>query len=338
MVKHKKISALQKYFHHGKEITSSSQNFENKNAFDLSRLSIGQNFAQGADSRLYRGKYNDQDVAVKIIQVQDEEVDEKSSLARLEKQFIQEVSVLSKLHHRNVLEFIGAFRQEDVFCIITEYLPEGSLRSYLNKLRSQESRLKLQKVIVLALEIAHGMEYVHSKGIIHRDLKPENVLIDKNFLRFGLKIADFGASCEDSSSEIMDSDAGTYRWMAPEMIKGKKSCTRKVDVYSFGLVLFEMVSRRIPFAGMSPVQVAYAVVNRKLRPDIPDECPAPMKNLIEQCCCLDPKIRPDFCQIVKVLEQFEASLAHDGTLNLVQNCISQNNHKRMRFLHWIFKH
>ncbi|XP_074310853.1 serine/threonine/tyrosine-protein kinase HT1-like [Silene latifolia] len=297
--------------------------------FDLSRLSIGQEFGQGADSRIYHGTYNEMHVAVKVIQVQDQEVDKERCLARLQKEFDQESSLLSRLHHPNVLKFVGAFKQEDAFCIVTEYLSEGSLRSYLNKLRNESTRLTLPTVLVLALEIARGMEYIHSQGIIHRDLKPENVLIGHGF---GLKIADFGVSCEDSCSEIPESYVGTYRWMAPEMIKRKKSCNKKVDVYSFGLLLFEMISGSTPFADMSAVQVAYAVANKNPRLEIPNECSDPMKALIEQCCYSDPKKRPDFGWIVEVLEKFKADLAHDGTLKLVQDCIRQNDHKKMSFL------
>ncbi|CAN1280809.1 Serine/threonine/tyrosine-protein kinase HT1 [Linum perenne] len=133
---------------------------------------------------------------------------------------------------------------------------------------------------------------------------------------------------------VIRDDPGTYRWMAPEMIK-KKSYGRKVDVYGFGLMLWEMIAGMIPYEEMNPIQAAFAVVNKNLRPVIPPKCPAAMKALIEQCWCLQPEKRPEFWQIVKVLEQFEVSFARDGNLNMVHNS-SCNDHKKGP-LYWMQK-
>lgn len=153
-------------------------------------------------------------------------------------------------------QFVAACRKPPVYCVVTEYLAEGSLRAYLHKLECKY--LPSEKLIAFALDIARGMEYIHSQGVIHRDLKPENVLIDKDF---NLKIADFGIACEEAYCDSLADDPGTYRWMAPEMIK-RKSYGRKVDVYSFGLVLWELVAGTIPYEEMNPIQAAFAVVNK----------------------------------------------------------------------------
>jgi serine/threonine protein kinase len=248
--------------------------------------------------------------------------------AKLEKQFITEVTLLSRLHHQNVLKFVAACRNPPVYCVITEYLSEGSLRAYLHKLEGKP--ISLQKLIAFSLDIAHGMQYIHSQGVIHRDLKPENVLINDTHL----KIADFGIACEEAYCDLLADDPGTYRWMAPEMIK-RKSYGRKVDVYSFGLILWEMLTGTIPYQDMTPIQAAFAVVNKNSRPVIPSNCPPAMRALIEQCWSLHPDKRPEFWQIVKVLEQFESSLARDGTLTLQQNPCGQDHKKGL--LHWIHK-
>ncbi|KAK7246499.1 hypothetical protein RIF29_41368 [Crotalaria pallida] len=295
---------------------------------DLSELYIGVRFAHGAHSRLYHGEYKEEPVAVKIIRVPDD--DESGNMAvRLEKQFVREVTLLSRLCHPNVIKFVAACRKPPVYCIITEYLSEGSLRAYLHKL--EHKTVSLQKLIAFALDIARGMEYIHSQGVIHRDLKPENVLINDDS---HLKIADFGIACEEALCDLLADDPGTYRWMAPEMIK-RKSYGRKVDVYSFGLMLWEMVTGRIPYEDMTPIQAAFAVVNKNSRPVIPSNCPPAMRALIEQCWSLQPDKRPEFWQVVKVLEQFESSLAHDGTLTLMQNHHYHDHKKGLR--HWIQK-
>lgn len=325
--KTKKDSAWAKYFDHGGGKVTAVEAVDEHMA-DLSQLFLGLKFAHGAHSRLYHGIYKGETVAVKIIRVPDD--DENGVLAaRLEKQFNREVTHLSRLHHANVIKFVAACRQPPVYCILTEYLSQGSLRAYLHKL--EHNALPLHKLIPIAIEIARGMEYIHSQGIIHRDLKPENILIDEDF---HMKIADFGIACEEVYCDPFADDPGTYRWMAPEMIK-HKSYGRKVDVYSFGLMLWEMVSGSIPYEDMTPIQAAFAVVNKNLRPTFPTDCPSAMRALIEQCWSIQPDKRPEFWQVVKVLEQCESSLSLDGTLKMVQNSICEEQKKG--FLHWVHK-
>ncbi|KAK4756155.1 hypothetical protein SAY87_006282 [Trapa incisa] len=319
-------SAWTKYFDHGggRVVAVETEDW----AVDMSKLFLGHRFAHGAHSRLYHGIYMDEPVAVKIIRVPDD--DENGSLAaRLDKQFTREASLLSQLHHSNVIKFVAACKKPPVYCIITEYLSEGSLRAYLHKLERRS--IPLQKLLAIALDVARGMDYVHSQGVIHRDLKPENVIIDENF---HLKIADFGIACDVTHCDTLADDPGTFRWMAPEMMK-RKPYGRKVDVYSFGLILWEMMAGTIPFEELNPVQVAYAVLNKGLRPEIPKDCPPSLQALIEQCWSLHPHKRPDFWQIVKVLEEFEFSYALDGTLNNVHIPALPNHKKGLH--RWIKK-
>lgn len=326
-LKSRKETSWARYFDHGVGRVSAVEATEEW-SLDLSKLYIGLRFATGAHSRLYHGIYKDQPVAVKIIRQPDD--DENGVMAaRMEKEFTREVTILSHLYHRNVIKLAAACRNPPVFCIITEYLSGGSLRAFLHKL--EHKSLCLDRLISIALEIARGMEYIHSQGVIHRDLKPENILFDQDFC---VKIADFGIACEEAYYDASAEDPGTFRWMAPEMIK-HKPYGRKADVYSFGLVLWEMVSGRIPYEEMSPIQAAFAVVDKNLRPVIPVDCPLALGALIEKCWALNPEKRPEFWQIVKVLEQFESALAQDGSLDLVKNTICQDQKKRL--LNWVQK-
>ncbi|XP_022864114.1 serine/threonine-protein kinase HT1-like [Olea europaea var. sylvestris] len=316
-----------KYFDHGVGRVISVETADDS-MIDLSKLFLGRRFAHGAHSHLYHGVYNDETVAVKIIRVPED--DETRALdVRLENQFAREVTLLSRLHHPNVIKFIAASKMPPVFCIVTEYLSEGSLRAYLHKL--EHKSLPLQTLLSMALEIAKGMEYIHSQHVIHRDLKPENILITEDF---HLKVADFGIACDETHCDLLADDPGTYRWMAPEMIR-RKHYGRKVDVYGFGLIIWEFVSGTIPYEDKTPIQAAYAVVSKNMRPVIPGGCPSALKALIEQCWSVQPDKRPEFWQIVKVLEQFQSSLAQDGTLSLVQNPEYRDHKKGL--LHWIQK-
>ncbi|KAL8103738.1 serine/threonine/tyrosine-protein kinase HT1-like [Apium graveolens] len=313
MKKNRKETKWTKYFDHAGGRISAIESANEWEA-DMSKLYLGLKFDHGAYSQLYHGIYKDEPVAVKISRIPDYDDDENGDLrVKLEKQFTREVTLLSRLHHQNIIKFIAGCRQQPVFCVITEYLSDGSLRAYLRKL--EQKPIPLQKINSMALDIARGMEFIHSQGIIHRDLKPENILINQDFQ---LKIADFGIACDEANCDSLIDDPGTFRWMAPEMLK-RRSYSKKVDMYRFGLILFEMVSGSIPYKDKSPSQAAFAVLNKNLRPVIPEDCPSTMRALIEQCWSLQPDRRPEFWQAVKVLEQFESSLARDGTLNLVQN-------------------
>ncbi|XP_078443445.1 serine/threonine/tyrosine-protein kinase HT1-like isoform X2 [Wolffia australiana] len=219
---------------------------------DLSQLLIGHMFAAGSRSRIYRGIYKNRAVAVKMVKPLEHEDEEIRAL--LEKQFTCEVAMLSGLSHPNIVQFIAACRKPPVYCIITEYMSQGTLRTFLHK--QEPFSLSLPRILAMALDISRGMKYIHSQGVIHRDLKSDNLLLNGN-LR--VKVADLGTSCFDKRRRVASKEGnpGTYRWMAPEMIKNK-SCTRKVDVYSFGMVLWELTTALVPFQELTPVQAAYA--------------------------------------------------------------------------------
>ncbi|KAH8975457.1 hypothetical protein BDL97_01G158400 [Sphagnum fallax] len=266
---------------------------------DLQRLHMGPAFAQGAFGRLYKGTYNGEDVAVKILERPENNVEKEMVM---EAAFAKEVTMLATVKHQNVVRFIGACRKPLVWCIVTEYAKGGSVRSFLSKRQSRAVPLKL--AVKQALDIARGMEYLHSLEIIHRDLKSDNLLIatDKS-----IKIADFGAARIEVQVEGMTPETGTYRWMAPEMIQ-HRPYTHKVDVYSFGVVLWELITGLLPFQNMTAVQAAFAVVNRGVRPSIPADCPPALADIMTRCWDANAELRPGFVQVVKMLERAQEEI------------------------------
>ncbi|XP_065014077.1 serine/threonine/tyrosine-protein kinase HT1-like isoform X1 [Musa acuminata AAA Group] len=275
---------------------------------DLSQLFIGNKFASGSNSRIYRGIYKQRAVAVKMVRIPEQDEEKR---ATLEKQFNSEVAFLSRLYHPNIVQFIAACKKRPVYCIITEYMSQGTLRMYLHK--KEPYSLSTETILRLALDISRGMRYLHSQGVIHRDLKSHNLLLNDEMR---VKVADFGTSCLETQCRESKGNMGTYRWMAPEMIK-EKPYTRKVDVYSFGIVLWELTTALVPYQGMTPVQAAYAASEKNLRPPLSTTCSPVLNNLIKSCWSANPAKRPDFSYIVSVLEKFDECL-QEGLPVLVQ--------------------
>ncbi|KAL9230415.1 hypothetical protein vseg_005769 [Gypsophila vaccaria] len=278
--------------------TEGLMNFEEW-TIDLRKLYMGPPFAQGAFGKLYRGTYKGEEVAIKILERP--ENDQERALL-MEQQFQQEVMMLATLKHPNIVRFIGACRKPMVWCIVTEYAKGGSVRQFLTKRHNRSVPLKI--AVNQALDVARGMEYVHGLGLIHRDLKSDNLLI---FADKSIKIADFGVARIEVQTEGMTPETGTYRWMAPEMIQHRKY-TQKVDVYSFGIVLWELITGMLPFQHMTAVQAAFAVVNKGVRPTIPSDCLPVLGEIMSRCWDPNPDFRPPFCDVVKMLEYAEAEI------------------------------
>ncbi|KMT10578.1 hypothetical protein BVRB_5g117000 [Beta vulgaris subsp. vulgaris] len=275
---------------------------EEKWSADMSQLYIGNKFASGRHSRIYRGIYKHKDVAIKLISQPEEDPD---LATKIEQEFASEVALLFRLTHPNIITFFAACKKPPVFCIITEYMAGGSLRKYLHQ--QEPHSLPLDLVMKLALDIARGMQFLHSQGILHRDLKSENLLLGNDMC---VKVADFGISCLETQCGSAKGFTGTYRWMAPEMIK-EEHHTKKVDVYSFGIVLWEILTALTPFDNMTPEQAAFAVCQKNARPPVPTECPKALSRLIKRCWSSNPDKRPQFEEIVSILERYSESFNRD---------------------------
>uniref|UniRef100_A0A7S4K387 Protein kinase domain-containing protein n=1 Tax=Odontella aurita TaxID=265563 RepID=A0A7S4K387_9STRA len=145
-----------------------------------------------------------------------------------------------------------------------------------------------------------GMTYLHSgrPPVLHRDLKSANLLLDDSYTT---KVADFGLSRIKAQERSMTGNCGTVQWMAPEIL-ANQGYAEPADVYSFGIILWELLSRECPFEGMSPIQCALAVLNKHAKPEIPTWCPPSFAALIEACVDRNPSARPTFSQILSALD------------------------------------
>ncbi|ERN12578.1 hypothetical protein AMTRI_Chr01g136410 [Amborella trichopoda] len=281
---------------------------------NLRNLHIEMAFAQGAFGKLYKGTYNGEDVAIKILE-RPENSPEKSQF--MEQQFAQEVMMLATLKHPNIVRFIGACRKPVLWCIVTEYAKGGSVRQFLTRRQNRSVPLKL--AVKQALDVARGMEYVHGLGFIHRDLKSDNLLIATDR---SIKIADFGVARIEVQTEGMTPETGTYRWMAPEMIQ-HRPYTQKVDVYSFGIVLWELITGLLPFQNMSAVQAAFAVVNKGVRPTVPSDCLPALGEIMTRCWDANPDARPPFSEVVRMLENAQNEILTNVRKARFRCCLAQ---------------
>ena len=206
--------------------------------------------------------------------------------------FQREVFAMSTLQHPSLLKFCG-YTTEPPYALLTSFMENGSLFHILEK---RPDFLSPTDRTILAYDISRGMEYLHSRGIIHRDLKSLNILIDKN--KRG-KICDFGF-VRIKSSIPMTGLIGTSHWMAPEILLSNPYYDEKVDVYSFGILLWELLTSQQPYKGEDPNKFPILCIEKNLRPIIPENTPIKLKKLIENCWNRDPEIRPSFQQIISL--------------------------------------
>lgn len=215
-----------------------------------------------------------------------------------------EVDTMSELRHRYVLEFVGAHIKEP-YRIITRYCPGKSLFDRLH--RSQSStKLTPKQLTMIAYQVAEGMRFLHEKGIVHRDLKTMNILLDKND---AAKIADFGLAgmIRDillDKNEHFIGGVGTPHYTAPEVLD-RKRYGPKVDVYSYGIILWEMAMNQIPFRNQTHQEIYDFVVKQMYRLPLNNSVPVPLQKLIKKCWSQNPKERPEFDKIIQMFKRGE---------------------------------
>ncbi len=249
-------------------------------------------------------------------------------------EFFQEVAVVSKLQHPNICRFFGAAIEPPRYCVVFEYMEGGDLFHHIRKNKHIDffamANVRIirsvcvcvcvrasNQCILLSQDIAQGMHYMHLSNFIHRDLKSGNLLLSKTGV---VKVTDFGLSRFLDTDGDMTAETGTYRWMAPEVIR-HEPYTKAADIYSFAMVLFEMLSRKQPFEGLTPVQAAYAVAKDDLRPTFPTGTPESVIDLVQKCWSRDPLKRPTFEEIIRMLERVKVGLNKKEMKNVCEKYI-----------------
>ncbi|KAF3436017.1 hypothetical protein FNV43_RR23109 [Rhamnella rubrinervis] len=279
---------------------------------DLEEL---QELGSGTYGTVYHGKWRGSDVAIKRIK-KSCFAGRSSEQERLTKDFWREAQILSNLHHPNVVAFYGVVPDGTggTLATVTEYMVNGSLRHVLLK---KDRSLDRRKKLIIAMDAAFGMEYLHSKNIVHFDLKCDNLLVNlRDPQRPICKVGDFGLSRIKRNTLVSGGVRGTLPWMAPELLNGSSNrVSEKVDVFSFGISMWEILTGEEPYANMHCGAIIGGIVKNTLRPPVPARCDHEWKKLMEQCWSPDPERRPSFTEITNRLRSMSIALQAKGPIN-----------------------
>lgn len=206
---------------------------------------------------------------------------------RRQQDFMVEMRLLSRLRHPGITTVMGAvITRGQQPMMVMEYMENGSLYDLL---RNETLYTGGEIIMQICRDVAQGLRFLHASKppILHGDLKAKNILIDS---RFRAKVADFGLSTKRRGNGI----TGTPFWLAPEYLRGKTEYGAPCDIYSFGIILFEIYGRKKPYEGENPRKVLRAVCDprKNKRPPVPNTCPPKMVEVMKKCWSPDPFYRP----------------------------------------------
>ncbi|GMF53256.1 unnamed protein product [Phytophthora fragariaefolia] len=268
----------------------------NKARIPREKVVVHEFISRGAFGKVYKGTYNGQPVAVKMMS----DVDT----------FMKEIKMAATMSHPNIVQFVGvAWNSREDFCAVLEYMDGGDLRGLMDKYDEEKRQTGFNsEKLKIALQIAHALAYLHSREVpvIHRDLKSKNILLNE---ALGAKLTDFGVSRE-RADRAMTADVGTSLWMAPEVMVGN-AYDEKADMFSFGVVLSELSMHTLPYSHakqrsgsnqqLSPLVILHRVATGTLSVEFSEAGPQEMRRLGLSCVSMDPTKRPTAAESMHVL-------------------------------------
>ncbi|KAK9070758.1 hypothetical protein SSX86_011160 [Deinandra increscens subsp. villosa] len=202
--------------------------------------------------------------------------------------------------HKNILQFYGVCI-DDIhgLCVVNKRMEGGSVH---DRIMGKNKKIQTKEIIRIAADVAEGIKFMNDHGVAYRDLNTQRILLDKNG---NACLGDMGivSACKNAG-EAMEYETDGYRWLAPEIISGDPETvteTSMSNVFSFGMVVWEMLTGEAAYAALSPVQATVGIAACGLRPDIPKDCPQHLRSLLNKCWHSTPSKRPTFSEIISLL-------------------------------------
>ncbi|KAG1339045.1 serine/threonine-protein kinase STY46 [Cocos nucifera] len=213
----------------------------------------------------------------------------------------QDLLQLMSCGQKNILQFHGICIEENQgLCVVTRMMDGGSVHDVMQR----NKKFPIREVMRIALDVAEGLMFMNIHGVAYRDLNTQRILLDR---QGNACLGDMGivASC-NNVGEVTEYETAGYRWLAPEIIAGDPESVTETwmsNVYSFGMVLWEMVTGEAAYSSYSPVQAAVGIAACGLRPEIPKDCPQFLRSLMLRCWNNCPSKRPQFSDIITILQR-----------------------------------
>jgi serine/threonine protein kinase len=262
---------------------------ETEELLPIEELQIGKKLGTGGFGAVFQGRYRGQEVAIKKLHISDGQV----TAAQVD-EFKKEVACLQALRHARLVSFIGAALQPPhSLCIVTEFMPNGSLYDLLHQ---RKQRLERSQRASISVQCVEGVTFLHSRSppFVHRDLKSLNVVMD---FALNAKLCDFGLtqSMEKTHISRRDNEGGSPRYMAPELFDSKGKITEKVDVWATGALVLEVFTGRLPHEECNALQqvMTKTLIERKMPFLDWKDVPQDLKVLAERCFEFQPQRRID---------------------------------------------
>ena len=235
---------------------------------------------RGASATVYLGRdaFAGREVAIKVFALAGEE----GGLAAPKRRntFLNEAALVGRLQHPHIVSMLDAAVERDYSYIVMEYVRGGTLSQFT----SANTLLPLEKVVEVVFKASRALEYAHRQGVIHRDIKPANILVTREF---DVKLSDFGVAILADATHTNLRNVGSPAYMSPEQLSDEP-LTHQTDIYSLGVVMFQLLTGRLPFVATSHPSLMYQIVNhrpptvRSLRQDLPEAAEAIVSRALQK--------------------------------------------------------
>ncbi|MGA8007361.1 MAG: serine/threonine-protein kinase [Burkholderiales bacterium] len=288
---------------------------------NIGKYTVLSELGRGATATVYLGRdaFAGREVAVKVFWQGAE--DAGAVVPKRRNTFLNEAALVGKLQHPHIVSLLDAAVERDYSYIVMEYVPGGTLAQFT----VADALLPLEKVVEVVFKSSRALEYAHRQGVIHRDIKPANILVTR---AFDVKLSDFGVALLADATHTNLHNVGSPAYMSPEQLSDEP-LTHQTDIYSLGVVMFQLLTGRLPFVATSHASLMYQIVNhrppplRSLRQDLPEAAEAIVSRALQKDLAVRYQSWIDFgkdlASLVRHLEAPREELSDTRKFHMLRN-------------------